>query len=739
MNTNKSQVQSLEILPNELGIVFRGIHSRNFGLKLQTVADQPFGTMSEQIQDIPAIIGDMYQGMNIQSKTINIGFRTVGITSNQDKENRIHMIADWLKPINDGEDELRIDILPRWMFYAHVNSAFDITPSGLYNFSFVIPFSCSDPHMYGEQKQYAINGFNLAMGTGNEVTGTADTFKLYDLFKSAISYTPSFLEFDYTSTVNGKFRINSVSEQGNGVESKNNLINVDGQTDIQAESPGHFSGKINWTLPDDTRNIYLEFQEVTDCGTVTISNLKLYESDELADSDAVNMHTGKVDDSLISVNENTTVTIHDSLSNETSYPIFTLIAPTELSKIAITQANKDDYFYMGSEIDEDSPHQIVDNMPRRLFDQCNTLRYWKTFNDSFVPTFTVENGIIGKGSALDSTADALRLKIGSDGAYMFGSPLVKGTWNGAGAMHVGLPGAYKNYRLSVRFELINHDPRAKGKIEVYGLDQNNRRMHKLMLKDNSNSKKNIAQIQIGDHDKYHELYYGDGGTTKKGKTTYKKIKYYANGKKKTTTKTIKVNGKKKKVTTTNWVTKNSKVSTAESKMTNFYGELEVTHINGKYTGKITKMDYKQNTIGKPITINWTDTSGTYAGHSLNGLAFYIAKYPIKEDLVVPRVGYLNDLMRLYEIRVYEILNDGKNELTDPSPIVRTGDEIKFDTATGIVYKNGAPFNSVNGHLLKAPGSNLQGLAVEESVDSTYSFYPDINHANWLVDHRSVRI
>lgn len=714
------------ISPNELGVVFRGIHSRNFGLKLQTVADQPFGTMTEQIQDVPAIIGDVYEGVNMQSKVINIGFRTVGIKSNQEKEERIHMIADWLKPIDDNEDELRIDIIPRWMFYAHVSSSFDITSVGVYDFAFVIPFSCSDPHMYGEQKQYAINGFNLAIGAGEPVSSTAGNFKLYDLFNSVTTIKPNFLSFDYTAQNAGTFKVVAILESLDGEMSSNDV------TGILNAADGHFEGAVNLGIKPDTTAVKLQITQITSSGKLTISNLRIYESDQLATEKSVNTHTGKVDETLVTVNDDTSVTLHDELSNETSYPVFTLICPSELTKIAITAADDDDYFYMGTEIDEEAPHEIVDNKPRRLWDRCNTMANWRAFSSSYPAPFEIENGMINTSAQLESTSNSVRPKL-KDGHYSFGNTLTKGYWNGPGAMHISLPGSYEDFQLVVRFEIQNRDPRAMGKIEVYGLDENQNPMVKTMLKDRDNSKKVYAQAQVGNHAKHHDIYYSTGKTVRKGKTRYKKIKYYRNNKK----KTIKYKSKGKTKTKVDYVTKSLASSTATGTFTNFYGEISITKIGHKYKAEITKLGDKP--WKTPITTNWTDKKGDYDGHKLSGLAVFFGKWPITEDLVNPKVEYKEDRMLLEDIKVFEIINGGKNEVTNPTPIVKMGDEIKFDTSSGIVYKNGKPFNSIDGHLLKAPGSNLQGLGIDNAADKTYSFYPSIKDASWLIDHRPVRI
>jgi len=169
---------SKSISENELGFVFRGVHSRDFGLKIISINDSIMPTLTDQVQDVPAIVGDVLQGVNIQSKSINIGVRIVDATSYQDLEMRKHAIANWLMPDGNSEDSLTLDILPRWEFYAHVNASLDATDN-LYNSAFTIPFSATDPRAYSQQKLYAINGYNLAIGTFDPVFVTNG--KLYDL------------------------------------------------------------------------------------------------------------------------------------------------------------------------------------------------------------------------------------------------------------------------------------------------------------------------------------------------------------------------------------------------------------------------------------------------------------------------------------------------------------------------------------------------------------------------------
>ncbi|KRN82901.1 hypothetical protein IV87_GL001855 [Pediococcus ethanolidurans] len=686
-------------------------------------------TLADQIQDVPAIVGDVLEGVNIQSKAINIGVRIVDATSLQDLEERKHAIANWLMPSGNNEDPLTLDILPRWEFYAHVNAAFDATDS-LYNSSFTIPFSCTDPHAYSQQKRYAINGYNLAIGVGDPVSVTNG--KLYDVQDElkVKHLEPLQLDFDYTATAS--FSIVVAETDQDGTKHSQTLATINAGS-------GNYNGSIAAiTQMGDMDGIELD---VSSTAAVTISNFKIYYADQNATGHLVDESFEKVDDDLVIINDDTTITIHDDKSNATSYPLFTLIAPTQLTKIAIADnSGNDNYVFLGSETDPDVEAQITDNMPRVLWDRCNTMATWKNFDSTNKPTFDIENGVIGTGAAIDSTANFIRPKLDSKDHYMFGTSFVKGKWNGAGGSHPALSEPLSEWKFTVRAEIYCRDPRAMGKFELYMLDQNQARMGKVMLKDNANSRDVVLEVELGTH--ATRTHLSTHGTKYKGKTTKKSIKVYKGGKKTTKTVTYTVKGKKKKKTEVRYVTKKLTTSTAHSTFTNWYGNITFSFIGNKMSVSAMKLNSKQaNAWAKPITLTKTlsdsDVAKYVGGHQLDAFAVYMAKYPITEDLSNPVKRYQNDYMRLDDLKVWKVINGGTSEVSSPMPICDPGDEIKIATEDGTVYRNGEPYNSLNGHQIKAIGSNITGLALEDNGAKTYSFYPSTALGCWQIDQRHV--
>ncbi len=721
---------SNSISENELGFVFRGIHSRDFGLKITSIGDSIMPTLTDEVQDVPAIIGDVLQGVDIQSKPINIGVRIVDATSYQELEERKHAIANWLMPDGNSEDSLTLDILPRWEFYAHVNAAFDATDS-LYNSSFTIPFSCTDPHAYSQQKRYAINGYNLAIGVFDPVSVTNG--KLYDV-QDDLKYAhlqPLQLEFEYSA--GATFSIVLAETDQDGTKHSQTLVTINGG------GAAVYRGSVSSiTQMGDMDKLELD---VSSSANVTISNFKIYYADQNAAGHLVDESTEKVDDDLVTINDDTTVTLHDHKSNATSYPMFTLIAPAKLTKIAIVDnSGNNNYAFLGSETDPDADDQVVDNTPRVLWDRCNTMATWLNFDATNKPTFEIENGVIGTGAAIDSTANFIRPKLDSKNHYMFGTKFTPKRWNGAGGVHPALSEPLSEYKLTVRAEIYCRDPRSMGKFELYMLDQNQARMGKIMLKDNANSRDVVLEVELGTHStRTHLSTYG---TKYKGKKTTKSIKVYKGGKKTTKTVTYKVKGKKKKKTVVQYVTKKLATSTAHSSFTNWYGNITFSLVGNKMSVSAMKLTSKgANAWSKPINLTKTltaaDKSKYVGSHQLTSFAVYMAKYPITEDLSNPVKGYQNDFMRLDDLKVWKIINGGQTEIADPTPICDPGDEIKIATEDGTVYRNGEPFNSLNGHQVKAIGSNITGLALEGGADKTYSFEPSTELGCWQIDQRHV--
>jgi len=392
------------------------------------------------------------------------------------------------------------------------------------------------------------------------------------------------------------------------------------------------------------------------------------------------------------------------------YPIFTCIPQKDESIIAVSD-EEGNYVYIGEDVDPDTGAAPIDKEPRILHDNCNTLANWDNITSSNI-TFELENGVVS-GSA-KSTANTLRVNS-------FGSH-VSGKWHGP-VLQQMLTESCPDYRIKVRMLNNQYYARAHGKIEVYLLDANAARIGKLMLKDNSNSKTVYAQVEIGSHTTHHEIYYGEG-TVKKGKKDTKTIKT-KNGTYKT-----KVNGKTK--TVQKWKTIKLDEDLTTDTFTNFFGSIQLQKIGNKYSIEIMKLDI--DTIkplwSKPITATWADTNGTY-NKALAGVAVYMAKYDITEDTTDPVTSYKNNDLALTDLQVWNIIDGGNSGSTEPTVIVRAGDEIKINCEDHTVYKNGDIFME-NVYI----GSNF--LTMQGGIMKTFAFSPDIRDAEWYMEYRPTK-
>uniref|UniRef100_UPI001873D9FC distal tail protein Dit n=1 Tax=Caenibacillus caldisaponilyticus TaxID=1674942 RepID=UPI001873D9FC len=183
------------------------------------------------------------------------------------------------------------------------------------------------------------------------------------------------------------------------------------------------------------------------------------------------------------------------------YPIFTCIPKKDITKIAITD-EEGNYVFIGADVDPDTGDEPVDLEPLVLHDPCNTLATWTEVTKDNI-TFDLENGI--PSGHMRSTTDSIKVALDSNGVSDFGPATNDKKWHGPVRMQ-WLPGAYSDFRLLVRMYNYQYYPRAHGKCEVYLLDENGERMGKIMLKDASNSKEVAAQIQIGTHSDFKEIY-----------------------------------------------------------------------------------------------------------------------------------------------------------------------------------------------------------------------------------------
>lgn len=394
-------------------------------------------------------------------------------------------------------------------------------------------------------------------------------------------------------------------------------------------------------------------------------------------------------------------------------PIFTCIPSQDVTKIAVTD-DKGNYAYVGSDVDLDTQQSPVDNMPRVVNDACDTFGTgWNPVPTS--PTFKMENAVISGSSGV---------KIQSYNGFFsmadynnYGSP-VAGQWHGAGTQ-LYFPATYQDFRVRARLYNIEYYPRARGKIEIYLLNSQGKRIGRMYLKDNSTGDDAYALAEIGDQGNTKTLWWGEGTTRdQRNKTVTIKVP--------SGTKTVTVSGKKKTVQV--YRTINLQESLETGTFTDFYGYIQIQKIGNVFSCEIMKLDQNANPAwSKPITATYTDKSGQYTD-AIAGVALYIGKWDMTEDLTNPVTHYTNNHMGLTNLEVWNILNGGVNPDQSPTVIARAGDEIKINCEDGQVYKNGAIF--MNNFYI---GSNMPKM--QGGVPNTFAFEPSVDQAQWFIDYR----
>jgi predicted phage tail component-like protein len=404
-----------------------------------------------------------------------------------------------------------------------------------------------------------------------------------------------------------------------------------------------------------------------------------------------------------------------------TFPILTCIPKHDVTKIAVTDQDNH-YAYIGADVDPEIPTASVDKEPLVFWDQCQTLDPWEEVTS---PTFNIENGQIGEGSSMRTTGESIKIGTDENGHADFGTD-VTGKWYGA-CRRQTLSTPLSDYRVRARLYNNQYYARAMGKCELYLLDQNGVRIGKIMLKDNGNGETVYAQAQLGydSNGTHQEIYYGQGQIDSRG--TEEKLIKVNDG-------TVTVKKKGKTTTQQKWKTLKRTVDLSTGTFTNFYGYIEIEKIGNKFTTRIMKFDDDSNPVwDKPITATFTDTGNQYQ-RQLGGIAFYTAKYKITEDGTNPRNYYTNNGMGLCDVKIWEIIDGGnKPQVINSVPVViaHAGEEIKINSETRTVYKNGAIFME---YLY--PGSTF--LRLRGGIPTTLSFEPGLDDADWFLDFRPTR-
>lgn len=486
-----------------------------------------------------------------------------------------------------------------------------------------------------------------------------------------------------------------------------------------------FDVVIDWTAIDASEHAYIALTSVAGNGEFTIDDIGVFKGDGTVDgSTIVDADTGEDATDLMEHVDDGIVQIHDTKSNADAYPEFTLIATKDISNIEIINKENQEHVMLGVDPENDTTGIVNKSEPLRVDDKCNTLDTWATITDSTKVPWTLQNGYVSSTAKMTSYPNSIAMAKDKDGNQEFGT-LKRHIFCGAVAQHSSFSSSYTDWRIVWRAELTARTAGAGGKIELYLLDPSNQRIGKIMLKDNDKTTNVTLQCQIGTDTNYHEVFMDKTG---KGHTSANK-------------------------TDTPYTSEQEKGTSSVGSFANFYGDITFQKKGNVYSAAIMKRtDKGLPAWNKPATASWTDSAGTYSKNTLSSVGLFMAKLPTASDFATTKKAKSkakgkkktttttvkkDDIPRCDDLKVYEIIDGtSSNNSDDESPdiIAHAGDEIKISTETGVVYKNGSPFNNVGGTLLKSPDSNIPALKVPAGKTRTYVMNPT---DQWIIGYRSV--
>ncbi len=403
--------------------------------------------------------------------------------------------------------------------------------------------------------------------------------------------------------------------------------------------------------------------------------------------------------------------------NTTTYPVFTFVGKKQ-TKIGIS--NGSEYVYLGKGFDVENQDAPINLRPRILNDSCTTLATWTKLTSSDT-RFNIENGVISDDADIRTTGKALAVTQ-IKGEDNFGKA-VSGSWHGPARIQ-WLTKACDDWEVSTRMYVNNKYPRARGKIELYLLDINGKRIGKFMVKDNDESLTNTVQVQLGydSNGTHKEIYLSSNDatvSTKKGSTAKKEIKY------KEKVKVTKTDKKGKKTTTTETVTKTLSLpqDLTTNTYTDFYGTMTLKKQGNKYTATVQLLDTNGNPVGKLRTATYTDSSNQF-GDKLAGVAIYLAKWDITEDTSeVAKTEYKENTLQLSDVKVWELIGETNQFVVDE------GDEIIINCSNQTVTKNGTAFME-NVYI----GSEF--FEMTGGIETAFSLSPKPSNENeWYVTYK----
>lgn len=115
------------------------------------------GSLTENVQEIPGMVGNLFQGMSISSKPILIPVTLIA-DSERDRAMKMMNLADLFLQYTDDEYPMVFSHLSEYTYYGHFTDL--PSPQRLSqndtSANFTLTFICSDPKAYGEQEDIKV-------------------------------------------------------------------------------------------------------------------------------------------------------------------------------------------------------------------------------------------------------------------------------------------------------------------------------------------------------------------------------------------------------------------------------------------------------------------------------------------------------------------------------------------------------------------------------------------------------
>lgn len=361
-------------------------------------------------------------------------------------------------------------------------------------------------------------------------------------------------------------------------------------------------------------------------------------------------------------------------------PVYYIVPTTDVYEVAVAYDTTDDqYIDVGAMLDATEADTVIDTNPVLVNDPCNTFATWKTLT---TPPFDMANDI--DGTFATNTNSISVKKDDSTKLYDYGDPAKHAKkWFGPMVMHENLTDAVHDFKLSFRLHHIKRYGRAISKTEVYLVDDANKRVGRIFIEDVAKGASSIMGLYLGDPGHEVKVFRGHYGKMHNGANTGDKVTIVKKGTKKVKT------GKGSK---TKYKTKTTYSSKTEI-LTDY-------HNSDYFNDAFVQFDIQKSGSDAYISAHVIKDDGSLGGaivdnkkvtlnrdFALLTIAYYAARYPIKEDETNPQTHkpqktYNYGFNSITGYKVSALLD---NPNADPVLIAHAGDTIILNSESKHAY------------------------------------------------------